>query len=68
MKLGTLGEENAACCHEMDFLWLLARIPSSHSRLLGSVTGATEQRVLGWTAFNVMAEKNKTPSASAVGY
>ncbi len=54
-------------CHRMDFVWLLARMPSTHSPLFGAASD-TVQRVPGWTAFNVLANAKAERVESVVGY
>ena len=59
MKLdeGLLDEDRSTfsdICHQMDFIWLFARMPSSHSAIFGAAS-ENNQCVPGWTAFNVLA-------------
>ena len=68
MKLdeGLLDEDRSTfsdICHQMDFIWLFARMLSSQS-----ATSDNDQCLPGWTAFNVLANTKPECVKSVVGY
>ena len=72
MKLdeGLLDEDRSTfsdICHQMDFIWLFARMPSSHSAIFGAAS-ENNQCVPGWTAFNVLANVETECVKSVVDY